>query len=166
MTDLCPPKELAKWFINRVERNVGESITHLKLQKLLYFAQAYHLANFDEPLFAEEMQAWTHGPVVPSVWHDYKDYSWQSIPTTEDEASVPENLTPYLEAIYVHFGKFDAKELERITHSHDPWRLTRNGLRPEQAFSDPIEKNIIREFYGKRIEAKRKKKSSVRTRGR
>ncbi len=156
MTDLCPPKEMAKWFINRVDLDAGEALTHLKLQKLLYFAQAYYLANYGEPLFAEDMQAWTHGPVVPSVWHEYKQYSWQAIPSGNG-ANVPDDIIPYLEAIYTHFGKFDAKELERITHKHDPWRLTRGNLQPEETCSDPISKNVIREFYVKRIKEKEKR---------
>jgi uncharacterized phage-associated protein len=163
MTDLCQPKEMAKWFINRVDRDAGEALTHLKLQKLLYFAQAYYLANYDEPLFAEDMQAWTHGPVVPSVWHEYKKYSWESIPPGET-ANVADDIIPYLEAIYTHFGKFDAKELERITHAHDPWRLTRGYRRPEEACSEPISKKLIREFYVNRIEEK-KKQSEIRTGG-
>jgi uncharacterized phage-associated protein len=150
MTDLCPPKEMAKWFINRVDRDAGEAITHLKLQKLLYFAQAYYLANFDRELFAEDMQAWTHGPVVPSVWHEYKKYSWESIPP-QAQARVSKEIVPYLEAVYANFGKFDAKELERITHEHEPWLRTRDGRRSELKCTDPIDKALIKQFYARRI---------------
>lgn len=163
MTDLCPPEEMAKWFINRVDREAGEAITHLKLQKLLYFAQAYYLANFDEELFAEDMQAWTHGPVVPSVWHVYKRYSWESLPVGP-EAVVSPKIVPYLEAIYANFSKFDAKELERITHDHTPWRETRKDLRPELKCSDPIEKKTIKDFYVKKIREANKSKPAIRTR--
>ena len=62
--DICSPLDMAKWFINRVDRESGESITNLKLQKLLYFAQSYYLANYNKQFFNEEMQAWAHGPVV------------------------------------------------------------------------------------------------------
>ena len=58
---------LAKWFISRVERDSGDDITHLKLQKLLYYAQAWHLAHTNAPLFNKEIKAWTHGPVVTTV---------------------------------------------------------------------------------------------------
>jgi len=79
-----PPSDAARWFINRADRLAGDDMTHLKLQKLIYFAQAWHLANTGEPLFREDMQAWTHGPVVPSVWHAYKQYQWEPIPPGPD----------------------------------------------------------------------------------
>ncbi len=56
--DICSPLDMAKWFINRVDREAGEAMTHLKVQKLLYFAQAYYLANYNQQLFSEDMQAW------------------------------------------------------------------------------------------------------------
>ena len=45
----------------------GELVSNLKLQKLLYYVQGFHLAVFGEPLFEEEIEAWMYGPVVPSV---------------------------------------------------------------------------------------------------
>lgn len=72
--------DVAKWFLSRVDRDSGDSITHLKLQKLVYYAQAWNLAHFGEPLFDEELKAWTHGPVAPSVWHEYKDSRWDALP--------------------------------------------------------------------------------------
>lgn len=148
--DLCSPADMARWFINRVDRASGEAITHLKLQKLLYFAQAYHLANFNKPLFKEDMQAWAHGPVVPSVWHAYKEHGWNSLDST-DAPDVPEEIEAYLNAVYETFAKFDAKELERLTHEHRPWRETRGDLPPEARCTRPIDKKLIRDFYARKI---------------
>jgi len=39
--DRCPPSDIARWFINRADRLAGDDMTHLKLQKLIYFAQAW-----------------------------------------------------------------------------------------------------------------------------
>lgn len=150
LKDLGPPKELAKWFINRIDRDAGEAITHLKVQKLLYFAQAYHLANYNRQLFAEDMEAWAHGPVVPSVFQVYRDSRWESLPPTSP-ARVDKALTPYLDTVYQHFAKFSAKELERLTHAHKPWRVTRKGLPLEARCNDPIDKKLIRDFYAERI---------------
>jgi uncharacterized phage-associated protein len=162
MADLCSPKTLARWFISNVDRDAGQSITHLKLQKLLYFAQAYHLANFNRQLFAEDMEAWAHGPVVPSIWREYKDYGWESIPTCDAPTIDDDSLLSYLEAVNEKFGKFEAKELEKITHSHDPWKETRGPLRPEARCSDPIDKKLIRDFYAARIKKTWKSTDKIR----
>lgn len=148
--DLCSPREMAKWFINRVDRDAGEAITHLKLQKLLYFAQAYHLANFNRQLFSEDMQAWAHGPVVPSVFQIYKDRSWSAIEPGAG-AVVDDSVVEYLDAVFDKFGKFGAKQLEKLTHDHDPWKVTRGDLRPEQSCNRPIDKKLMRDFYAKKI---------------
>lgn len=148
--DLCRPIDIAKWFINRTDRAAGDDMTHLKLQKLIYFAQAWHLANLGKPLFEEDMEAWAHGPVVPSVWHEYKGYQWESIPSGDD-ADVDNNVAAYLEKIYRKYGEYSGKALERLTHSHEPWLKTRGDLQPEAKCTDPIDKKLMRDFYAERI---------------
>ncbi|MDR1041744.1 MAG: DUF4065 domain-containing protein [Deltaproteobacteria bacterium] len=58
---------VANWFIERNRKESGD-LTHLKLQKLLYFAQGWHLAYYDVPLFEDPIEAWKYGPVVRSVY--------------------------------------------------------------------------------------------------
>ena len=52
----------------------GDLMTNLRLQKLLYFAQGWHLARFGRPLFDASIEAWPYGPVVPEVYRAYKEY--------------------------------------------------------------------------------------------
>ncbi|KJV77587.1 hypothetical protein RHORCCE3_2148 [Rickettsia hoogstraalii str. RCCE3] len=59
--------DVANYFLVLVDREAGDSITQLKLQKLIYFAQGIYLALFDKVLFEEEIKAWKHGPVVPAL---------------------------------------------------------------------------------------------------
>lgn len=148
--DICPPSEIAKWFINRPDRDAGDVMTHLKLQKLIYFSQAWHLANLNKPLFQEDMEAWTHGPVTPSIWHAYKNYQWDPLPPGK-EPKIEKPVIGFLNAIYNRYGKFNAKELERITHQHEPWRVTRGDLPLEAKCTDPIKKKLMRDFYANRI---------------
>jgi len=158
MADLCSPSDMAAWFINRVDRDAGEAMTHLKVQKLLYFAQAYFLANFHKPLFEEDFEAWAHGPVLPTVFRTYAGNSWEALPKSEDEPEVPENVVSYLELVYQEFARFGAKELERMSHEHAPWIRARGGLPPEARCNEIIPKEHMEEFYGARIKkAKRKK---------
>ena len=57
-----------------VANECGSFISNLKLQKLLYYAQAWHLAIYDTRLFPERFQAWVHGPVIPEIYHRYKEF--------------------------------------------------------------------------------------------
>ncbi len=72
--------EIAKYFVSLVDEEAGDSISNLKVQKLLYYAQGGYLAFHDEPLFPEAIKAWAHGPVVPQVYHEYKQYGAGPIP--------------------------------------------------------------------------------------
>lgn len=147
---ICTPIEIARWFVNRVDRESGDIISHLKLQKLVYYAQAWYLANFGEPLFDEEIEAWTHGPVVQSVWNEYKQYGWDAIPSGE-EPILDSKIKDILELIFRKYGDMGAKALENMTHREDPWRKTRGNLPLEARCNKPITKKIMREFYGKKI---------------
>lgn len=66
-----PALTIAKWFVAWAGVNDAD-LSNLKLQKLLYYAQGYHLARLCQPLFLESLQAWAHGPVVESVYHRFK----------------------------------------------------------------------------------------------
>jgi uncharacterized phage-associated protein len=144
--------DLAKWLVNHADREAGEAMTHLKVQKLLYFAEAYYLANFNKSLFQEEFQAWAHGPVVIEVWRRFKQYNWDSIPQ-QDLMSLKFSgpMLDYMCAVYDKFGKLGAKKLEEITHQHAPWKNARGDLPLEAACSNIIEKEVIRDFYAERI---------------
>ncbi|MGR5987198.1 Panacea domain-containing protein [Bacillus sanguinis] len=65
---------VAQYFLSRSTPNTDRSITHLKLQKLAYYAQAWHLAlnGIDQPLFKDKIEAWVHGPVCPSLYSVFK----------------------------------------------------------------------------------------------
>lgn len=52
----------------------ADMITHLKLQKLVYYAQGLYLAYFNKPLFTQSVEAWRHGPVVNDLYHIFKPY--------------------------------------------------------------------------------------------
>ena len=57
----------------------NSSVDNLKLQKLLYYAQAWHLVFRGKPLFRERIEAWVHGPVVPLIYREYRKYGYLQI---------------------------------------------------------------------------------------
>lgn len=146
------PINVACWFINRIDRDAGESITHLKLQKLVYYAQAWFLANFDRGLFEEDMQAWTHGPVTRSIYAKYQDRRWDALEQVDDNKKIPDDIQKFLERVHDLYGQMGAKSLEKLTHSEKPWIEARGNLPLEARCTDSISKLTMRNFYGKKIE--------------
>ncbi len=73
-------QDVAKYFLAQIDDESGDTISHLKLQKLVYYAQGYHLALTGKPLFRDIIRAWAHGPVVRSVYNSYSKYGSKAIP--------------------------------------------------------------------------------------
>ncbi|MGU9987360.1 MULTISPECIES: Panacea domain-containing protein [unclassified Rickettsia] len=72
--DILSAIDVAKYLLILVDREAGDAITQLKLQKLMYIAQGIHLVLYDKPLFKEEIEASQHGPVVRELYHEFKGY--------------------------------------------------------------------------------------------
>ena len=146
--------DVAKYFIyltytNRHKRIDGDySITHLKLQKLLYYAQSFYLALYDKPLFPERIRAWKLGPVIAELWHEYKKYGWENIPSNgEVNLSIDAGTTTvFLEAIYDSIGHFSAFQLSTMTHQEGPWKSTQSNCEIMQQAMKLYYKNKIDDF--------------------
>lgn len=143
--------DIANYFIllaNQQYVDVGtpEGITNLKLQKILYFAQAAHLAVNDKPLFDEEILAWKFGPVVKSVYEEFRKFGNSPIELSENQKAPAFNdhLVNFLESIWGIYGKFSAYELVNITHAHKPWRLIFDQASDGNAI---IPKELIQSYY-------------------
>ncbi|SEN52910.1 Panacea domain-containing protein [Lihuaxuella thermophila] len=140
--------DVAEYFLSKVDLEAGENMTHLKLQKLCYYAQAWHLAIHDTPLFDEKFQAWAHGPVSPTLYKKYADYKWQPIEIPEyPEYDLSPGQMEFLDDIWNVYGIYDAKYLERLTHQEDPWLNARGNL-PEGAYcTNVIDEEDMKRYY-------------------
>ncbi len=111
--------------ILEIGKEKGIPITNLKLQKLVYFAQGWALARLDHPLFAEEIQAWTYGPVIPELYAEAKRYENKAI-TDEFVAldKVPQNSEEMrvIKEVMVTLGGLQPMQLVNLSHRGDsPW---------------------------------------------
>lgn len=143
LTEVCrmmPAHDVARYFVSLVDEEAGDSISNLKLQKLLYYAQGFHLAVYGRPLFPEAIKAWMHGPVVPQVYHEYKDYGYGPIPVepVNLEAFSPD-VRELSDEVWAVYGQFTATKLESMTHNEPPWTNT-----PQ---SEAIPHAIMTEFF-------------------
>jgi uncharacterized phage-associated protein len=127
-------------------RNQHIEITNLKLQKLMYYSQAWNLAFTNKALFGEEFEAWVHGPVIPSLFRRFKHLRWSPIteavhPVTDDR------LGSHLNNVLATYGPATGGQLERLSHSESPWKDARGDLAPEMPSNAVISKDSIRNFY-------------------
>ncbi len=131
-------EDVANYFIWRAnaDEEFGDNITNLKLQKLVYYAQGFHLAWHGAPLFPEPIEAWAHGPVVRPLYFKYQEFGANAIPTPEgfDPASIDEKTQGLLEEVYQVYGQYSAWGLRNLTHEEAPWKDTpRNEAIPIEA---------------------------------
>ncbi len=117
--------DIANKIILRTDIERGDVISNLKLQKLLYYVQGYHLAVFDDVLFNEPLEAWMYGPVVPDIYHRFKENGSLGLtldPSKFKEISLdvePENI---FNQVMEEYGKFNAIKLMEMTHNELPWK--------------------------------------------
>ncbi len=122
--------DVADYFLSLVDEDSGDSISNLKLQKLVYYAQGLHLACFDRPLFQEDIQAWAHGPVIPELYYKYREYSSGSLPMNmEIDLEKFDDVTKeFLNDAYSIFGQYSAWKLREMAHNEAPWlRANKRG---------------------------------------
>lgn len=133
--------DIARKIVSRTDVEHGDTISNLKLQKLLYFVQGFHLASFGEPLFDEEMIAWTYGPVVPEVYDTYKKYRSRSINTAGiiDDVQLSPEAAALFDKVYLEYSRYSAVALMQMTHSAGPWLHHQVG--------EVLPKSEIRDYF-------------------
>lgn len=141
--------EYILWFAG----NVGSPITNLKLQKLVYYAQAWYLALYEGPLFPEPIEAWVHGPVVDSLYKKYKKYGRGIIPPPKNPPSFNNEVAqPHLNEIMDVFLELDAFTLQRLAHQEEPWQEARQGLAYDDLSRREINEKTMERFYQSLVE--------------
>ena len=146
--------DVASYFLCRVDRETGDTISPLKLQKLVYYAQAWSLVFRGQPLFFQDIEAWVSGPIVRDVWDEYKAYKYTDIPTPDDfdEAFEADELD-VLEDVWNAYGELSAKHLAELTQSETPWLNARQGLEPAETSTKIISRDDMKSCYAPLVEA-------------
>lgn len=133
---------IANWFLNK------ESMTHKKLQKLCYYAQAWCYALREYRLEDTDYEAWVHGPVSPILWERFKVFGYDCIqlknPVRVDIREEDEKL---LEDVWDTYGENTGNALEALTHRELPWIKAREGYAPNERCSVVISPDTMKEYY-------------------
>lgn len=117
-----------------------------RLQKLVYYAQAVHLAAHDDPLFRNRIEGWPNGPCVPDLFTRHSGRYTVSTVGGEPSALSDVELESVERALAM-YGHHSSDWLVVQTHLEDPWRETRTGLKPKQVGHREISAERIKQFY-------------------
>lgn len=159
---------VANTFIEKANSANIHDLSPMKLQKLIYFAHGWYLANFDSPLIMDDIQAWSYGPVISSIYHEFKDIGNDRITrlaqtvTFEDEKlhfvepkidSDDEKAWAIINGVWDLYGKFSPIQLSNMTHlPNTPWAQ----IKEENGGSLPrnlvIPNNLIKSCFKKELE--------------
>lgn len=124
-------KAISSYFITRSSELNENDLTNLKLQKLLFYAQAESLKNKGTTLFNDPIEAWSYGPVVKSVYHWLKGCGAYPITTFDietDISSLSEKDKGYLSEIWENYSKYSAIYHVKKTHADgSPWHKAFDG---------------------------------------
>lgn len=134
--------DVANWFLLKGE------MTHKKLQKLCYYAQAWCYALKGYRFMDTDFQAWVHGPVSPALWERFKVFGYDPIRIKGSVKNViePEDVG-LLEDVWETYGEETGNSLESLTHREEPWIEARRGYEPDERCSVVISPETMAKYY-------------------
>jgi uncharacterized phage-associated protein len=127
-------------------RKKGE-MTAMKLQKLVYYSQAWSLVWDERPIFKEKVRAWANGPVVRELYNAHAgQFRVRRIPGGNPTYLTKEERET-VDAVIDYYGKKSAQWLSDLTHMERPWREARKGLEPGERSDEVITHAMMAEYY-------------------
>lgn len=161
---VLPTVSVANFFIGKAQEE-GSCITPMQVLKLVYIAHGWHLGLYQKPLIGEAAQAWKYGPVVPSVYHDFKHYGKDNIDRqktifVDGQLIVPTVTDPqakkFLTSVWNAYKHLDGWQLSAITHQpKTPWSITWEKCGGDHFAGHPIAESLIAEHYAELAKKRR-----------
>ena len=123
-------------------------MTAMKLQKLVYYSQAWSLVWDEKPLFRARIEAWANGPVAPALYHEHRGQFKVSRGSIQGNASAlsPEERDT-VDAVVSYYGRHTSQWLSELTHRERPWKKAREDLRPGERGRNEITHDAMAEYY-------------------
>ena len=123
------------------------SMTTMKLQKLVYYSQAWSVVWDEKPLFAEEIQAWASGPVVRELYDEHKGEFQISVLDKGNTDNLKSEEKETIDAVLQAYGDKPAQWLSDLTHMEKPWNEAREGIPIGQNCENAITLASMAEYY-------------------
>ena len=124
------------------------AVTTMKLQKLVFYCQAWHLVWEERKLFDNRVEAWAGGPVVPDLYQAHRGEFTITAEPHGDRSKLSQDECESIEAVLETYGDKSAVWLSALSHSEDPWIDARRGLGEGERGNREIKDSSMAEFYG------------------
>lgn len=134
-----------------------KAIIFMKLQILIFYCQAWYLAENKTSLFDDDFEAWVFGPVNRSLFERFGGWLYKPILIHDirpdfDKNSIDLDARILIDEILYKYEDFDSCQLIDMVRRELPWKFTRKGLNPAEKCNKIINKNLIMKFYSMEME--------------
>ncbi len=136
----------------------GVELNALKLQKLLYYSQAWKLAFDEKPLFEGKFQAWVHGPVCRELYDRFAATKslYSDIDPEDRKAEFNPNILnaedkDLIDSVLEVYAGYTGTQLEEMTHIEEPWQEARKGVHPAARCEREISEATMARYYGSKV---------------
>lgn len=151
--------DVSDYVILKLKLEDNHSLINLKLQKLLYYIQAWSYGMYEKPFFNGDFQAWIHGPVNIDIYNRFNStkylYSEIEIEDVSDNTvfdKFDKNDSEFIDYILENYAQFSGAQLENISHNEQPWIETRRHLKSNERCTKIISPDLLISYYGKKWE--------------
>ncbi|WP_319548827.1 type II toxin-antitoxin system antitoxin SocA domain-containing protein [Desulfogranum marinum] len=122
-------------------------MTTMKLQKLVYYCQAWSLVWEEKPIFNSPFEAWANGPVAPQLYHEHKGAYHISSIYRGNSSNLTDTDKNTIDAVLEFYGNKSSQWLSDLTHQEQPWISARKGYSPGERSSQVISLASMHEYY-------------------
>ena len=140
--------DVARYILAKLAEGKKTPVTTWKLQKLVYYSQAWSVVWDDAAVFNEPIQAWSNGPVCPVLYDEHRGQFQISDLARGDPNALSETQKETIDIVLEHYGEKSAQYLSELTHLERPWLEARNGLKPGERGANTIPLELMAEYYG------------------
>lgn len=124
-------------------------ISTWKLQKLCYYSQAWAIAWTEQPIFNEDFEAWSNGPVCPELFKEHKGkFAVSSDEVSGNSSNLSCDEKDTINIVLKDYGDMEPYDLRELSHNEAPWKDARGDLPDSIPSNEIITKESMGEFYG------------------
>ena len=141
--------DVAEYILELIAPKDGSPrVTTWKLQKLVYYSQAWSMVWERERLFPERIEAWANGPVCPALYERHRGkYQVRQTDIERKPAPLADEQQLTVQAVVEGYGELSGAELRDRTHHERPWKDARKGLKSGKRGTAEITPESMRKFY-------------------
>lgn len=124
-----------------------ETVSAMKLQKLVYYSQAWHMVWDDAELFSDRIEAWKDGPVCPALWKEHANQFQVSKIAKGNSSKLTKSEKQSIKGVLKFYGDKSAQWLSDLTHMEDPWIHARSDAKPGERSNIQIKPAAMHKYY-------------------